>query len=114
MDPGTIAITLSAFAIVTKGIIDALRRQWPRFDGGWVQVAAVTLGAVVAWVFDIQATETLLSTAGATVGRIPPDPLDYLITGGAIAFAAGLLAEITGRSGPPAALVEVDAQGRLR
>ena len=113
MDAATIAVTLSVFAIVTKGIIDAARRQWPRLDGFAVNVAAVIIGTAQAWIFDLQATEALLTTAGVTVGRIPVDPLDYLITGGAIAFSAGLLAEFTGRSGKTIGVVEVDAEGRV-
>lgn len=113
MDPGTIAVTIAAFGVVTKGIIDALRRQWPRFDGGWVQAGALALGTAEAAVFDLQATEALLSAAGVSVGRIPVDPLDFLITGGAIAFGAGLLAEVVGRSGNTAAVVEVDPAGRV-
>lgn len=116
MEPVTVAVTLSAFAVVTKGIIDVLRRQWPRFDGLAVNAAAVTLGTLEAWAFDLQATQALLNAAGATmVGRIPIDPIDFLITGGAIAFAAGLLAEFSGRSGNNnnAVVVEVDADGRV-
>jgi hypothetical protein len=112
MDPIQTTASLAVFAAAVKGMIDALRRQWPRLDGLGVQLVAVAIGAGIAWGFDFQATEALLASTGALVGRVPPDPLDYLVTGGAIAAAAGLFAERSGRSGHQPLLVEIDAEGR--
>jgi hypothetical protein len=112
-DPLDLGVTLAVFAVAVKAVVDALRRQWPRLDGLAVQVVALLVAAGSAWAFDLHAAEALLTAAGATAGRAPPAVLDFLITGGAIAAAAGLFAERAGRSGPAGPMVvEVDAEGR--
>ncbi len=113
MDPVQILATLAVFAVVLKGIVDAARRQWPSLDGLVVQVVAIVIGAGIAWVFDLRATEALLTQAGAGGVRIPAPALDYVITGAGMAFAAGFFAELAGKSGGNAGtIIEVDENGR--
>jgi len=99
MDPIGVIATVGVLAIVLKGIIQAIRRQWSQIDGLWVQMIAIALGFGAAAAFDIRATAALLETAGAQVGRMPVPVVDWLITGVAIAFSAGLFAEAVSTSG---------------
>lgn len=94
-----ILVTVGMFAVVLKGIVDALRRQFPKLDGIYVQLISVVIGALAAWGFDLKATAALLDQSGAHVGRMPVPAVDYLITGVAIAFTAGIFAEAVGLSG---------------
>jgi hypothetical protein len=111
-DPIQILATVAVLGVVVKGIVDAIRRQWPGLDGLVVQVAAVLVGAGIAWALDVRATEALLESVNASVGRIPPPALDYVVTGVAMAAAAGFLAEIAGRSGGNVGtIIEVDETG---
>lgn len=87
--------TVAVFGVVVKAVVQALRRQWPSLDGLTVQLIAVLLGAGAAWAFDLRATSALLELAGAAVGRLPAPALDYLISGVAIASAAGVVAELS-------------------
>lgn len=112
MDPIEILATLGVVAVVVKGVVDAIRRRYPLIDGGIVQLLAIVLGVGVAWGFDLKATAALLEQAGAAVGRVPIAAVDYVITGVAIAFSAGFFAEVSGRSGNGALLVEVDSEGK--
>ena len=91
--------TVAVFGVVVKGLVDAIRRRWVQVDGLVAQIVAVVVGAAIAWLFDVRATAALLEGAGAGVGRIPAAGFDYLITGGAAAFAAGFFAELSGKSG---------------
>jgi hypothetical protein len=112
MDPVQILATLAVFAVVLKGIVDAVRRQWPGLDGLVDQIVAIVLGAGIAWAFDLRATLALLEQAGAGVGRLPAPALDYLITGAGMAFAAGFFAEVAGKSGGNAGtIIEIDEEG---
>jgi hypothetical protein len=108
-DPGAILVTVSVFAAVVRSIVQAVRRQWPFIDGLAVQAIAVALGALGAWAFDLQGAQALLEVsgaAGATVGHVA---VDYLVTGGAIAAAAGLFADVA--KSPAPVVVEVDENG---
>lgn len=110
MDAGGILATIGVFAVFVKGLVDAIRRQWPRVDGLWVQVVAVVIGAAAAAVFDLQGTAVLLEAAGAGAARVPAVPIDYVLTGAAIGLGSGFLAELSGRRTVP--VVEVDAGGK--
>jgi len=114
MDPIQILATIAALSLVVKGVVDALRRQYPSLDGGVVQLIAVALGIGVAVALDIRGTLALLDSIGAGAGRVPISAVDYVITGVAIAFGAGALAEAVGRSGAKAnpVLVEVNDEGQ--
>lgn len=113
LDPAAILATLAILGTLTKGLVDALRRHYPRLQGFGVQLVAAGLGALQAWGFDLRGTEAMVELAGATVGRIPPAPVDYLLTGAAIAAGAGFLAELSGKSGQATpVIVEVDNTGR--
>ena len=85
--------------VVLKQVIDRFRAWVPRLDAGWVQLAAVVLGAGMAWYFDLQATAALVASmvetfsGGVLVGRAVPVWMDYLVTGFAIAMAAGFFAD---------------------
>jgi hypothetical protein len=94
MDPIEVLATVAVFGVVVKAVVQAIRRQWPGLDGLAVQAVAVALGAGGAWAFDLRATAALLEAAGAQVGRMPVPAVDYLITGVAIAAAAGVVAEL--------------------
>lgn len=112
MNATQVLTTLAAIAIPIKGIVDAIRRHRPGLDGLTVQAIAVVLGSLGAWAIDFRATEALLNVGGIAAGRIPIAPVDYIITGVAIAASAGLFAELSGRSGSTPTIVEVDATGR--
>jgi hypothetical protein len=98
MEPIEVLATVAVFGVVVKAVVQAIRRQWAALDGLAVQGAALALGALGAWAFDLRATQALLEAANASVGRLPHPSVDYLITGVAIAAAAGVWAEITARS----------------
>lgn len=111
MDPIDLLATLAIFGTFLKAVVDAIRRRRPKMDGLLVQLLAVAIGAAMAWTFDLQGTVAILDQIGASVGRYPPAGIDYIITGGVMAASAGLLAEISGRSGGSPVIVEVDADG---
>lgn len=96
MEPVQILATVAVFGVVVKGTIDAIRRAAPSLHGFAVQALAIVIGGLIAWVFDLRATEALLANAGAGGLRVPPAALDYLISGVAMAFTAGFFAEISG------------------
>lgn len=98
MNPIEVLATIAVFGAVVKAVVQAIRRQWPDLGGLAVQGIAVALGALSAWVFDLRATAALLESTGAHVGRLPVAPVDYLISGVAIAAAAGLFAEFARNS----------------
>lgn len=110
MDAGGILATIGVFSVAVKGLVDAIRRQWPRIDGLSVQVIAVAVGAVSAWMFDLKGAAVLLDAAGAGAARVPTAALDYILTGVAIGLGSGVLAELSGRRTVP--VVEVDAGGK--
>jgi hypothetical protein len=110
--PIDLLASLAIFGTFLKAFIDAIRRKYPRLDGLVVQLLAAAGGAGIAWSFDLQGTEAILGTVGASVGRYPPVAIDYIITGIAIAAGAGLLAELSGKSGQPTpVIVEVGVDG---
>jgi hypothetical protein len=114
MEPtaGELIATIGVLGVIIKAIVDAVRRKYPTMDGLWVQVVAFVLGGGVAFAFDVQATRAILDFIGASAARTPVPALDYVITGAAIAAGAGLLAELSGRSGGPTpVIVEVNASG---
>lgn len=107
-----ILATVAVFGIVVKAVVQAIRRQWPTLQGLAVQLIAVVLGALGAWAFDLRATAALLEVANAHVGRIPAPPVDYLITGVAIAAAAGVVAEVSQGATIEIETVETEVVGR--
>lgn len=113
INPVELLATVAVLGAVVKAIVDAIRRQWPRLDGLAVQVVAIGIGAAIAWTLDVRATAALLESVNASVGRLPVPAVDYLVTGTAMAAAAGFLAEIARRSGPAATpvIIEVDGEG---
>jgi hypothetical protein len=112
MDPIEILATIGVLALLVKGAVDAIRRRYPTLDGGLVQVIAIILGIGIAAGLDIKGTAAVLESLGGSIGRDPHFVVDYILTGVAIAFGAGALAEAVGRSAnPPVAIVEVDATG---
>lgn len=112
MDPIAALTTITVLGVVVKSIVDAVRRHYPRLDGIGPQLAAWALGSGTAWALDIQGTEALLEYLGAAIGRAPIAPVDYLLTGAAIAAGAGFLAEISGRSASGEVIIEVDESGQ--
>lgn len=102
--------TITVLGFIVKAVVDAIRRQYP-VDGIWVQALAWALGAGVAWAFDLKGAAALLEYVGAPAARVPITPIDYIITGAAIAAGAGILAELAGRAKQPPAVVEVNANG---
>lgn len=111
MEPLAIITTITVAGVVTKAVVEAVRRQYPQLDGLLVQFLAWALGGGIAWALDIQGTEALLTYFGATAGRVPVTPVDYIITGAAIAAGAGVIAELSGKAKTPPAVVEVNASG---
>lgn len=111
MDPVQVLATVAALGLLVKGAVDAIRRHYPSLDGGVVQAIAGALGIGLAAGLDVRATEALIASLGGSLGRTPHWAVDWALTGLAIAFGAGALAEATGRSGSPTAIVEVDADG---
>ena len=100
MNPLGIVATIGAFAAIIKGAIQIVRRDFPKIDGRLVQGLAILFGFGIAAGLDFRATAALLDSIGANVGRIPTAIFDYLITGVAMAFTAGIFAEVSGTSGP--------------
>lgn len=109
IDAGAILATAAVFAVVIRGVIQAIRRQWPFVDGLWVQVLALILGFAAAWVFDLQGAEALLEYVGAPAARVPHVLVDYLVTGGAIAATAGFFSDVA--KNPDPVVVEIDENG---
>lgn len=101
---------ITFFSVVIRMVVDAIKRQYP-INGTWVNVLAWALGIVIAAAMDIQGTEALLDYVGVRAGRVPITPVDYAITGAAMAAGAGVLADLAGRNKAPVAVVEVNANG---
>lgn len=112
MEPLAVITTVGVIGVVVKAIVDGLRRHYPKLDGLWPQLIALTLGAGIAWAFDLRGAEALLEYVGGAAGRTPIVAVDYLVTGAAIAAGAGFLAEISSRGKAGTAVIEVDDEGR--
>jgi hypothetical protein len=113
MDSTSILITVGALAVIVKGVVAWARRNYPSLDGNKVQGIAIAVGIAIAAALDLRGTAALLESIGAGTGRVPHFVIDYIITGIAIAFTSGVLAEAVGISGPSAepVVVEVDVEG---
>jgi hypothetical protein len=112
IDPVAMLATLAVLGVFVKGIVDAIRRQYPRIDGLKSQALSVAVGALIAWGFDLQGAAAILEATGAAAARVPIVPVDYLITGAALGLGAGFLAEISGRSGGGEVIIEIDEEGQ--
>lgn len=94
VDPIPVLVTLSILSMAIRGIVQALKRQFPAVSGGWTQLAAVVLGLLTAVSLDLLGTGPLLTVLGATAANTPPVIVDYLITGAVLGLGAGYLADI--------------------
>lgn len=95
---------LAVFGVIVKTAIQVTRGIITQLHGPIVAGLAAVYGIIIAGVLDFRAAEALLTQAGVEdiIGRTPSQPLDWVITGFAIAAVAGFLAEFVGISGPRA------------
>lgn len=93
----TLALVTILGGVIHK-VVERIRAHWPKIDGDLVTLVAWAIGVLVAWAFGLRATVEIAKMAGISLGAVPV-AIDYVLTGLGIAAGAGIIADVTGRSG---------------
>lgn len=85
---------VTAAAVITQKIVERVRAAFPALDGYAVNLVAIGFGMLFSFGFGL----ALFAALGESAGVAPNQYVDQFLTGVAIGFGAGFVADIAGRS----------------